>query len=225
MTFQRPVFVLVPGAYQLPSVWDLLRGELDALGYASRAVKLATAGSEPHGDLWEDAGAIRTAIEAIGGPVAVVAHSYAGLPVTEGADGLSNVRRLVYVAAFVPDVGESMYTIRGVPLPASTEGLFQRSLNPRAEFYDDVPEALADRAVSQLVDQLHQPFAARVTRAAWRTVPSAYVLTENDASLPVDVQEKMAARIRDVRRIPTGHAPFLSRPAELAALLDEIVRS
>jgi hypothetical protein len=43
------------------------------------------------------------------------------------------------VAAFVPDVGESMYTIRGVPVPDSVEGLFERSRDPRAEFYADVP--------------------------------------------------------------------------------------
>ena len=129
------------------------------------------------------------------------------------------------MAAFVPDVGESMYTMRGFPVPDSVEGLFERSRDPRAEFYADVPGPLAERAVSQLVDQLHRPFADSVTQAAWHTVPSAYIVTENDASLPVEVQEEMAARTDTVRRIPTGHAPFLARPAELAALLDEITRS
>jgi pimeloyl-ACP methyl ester carboxylesterase len=225
MTGQRPIFVLVPGAYQLPSAWDLLRGELDALGYASRAVKLLTAGTDPRGDLWDDAKAIRAAIEAIGGPVVVLAHSYSGFPVTEGTVGLANVQHLIYLAGFVPDVGESMYTIREVPVPDSTEGLFQRSADPRAEFYADVPDELADLAISQLVDQLHQPFADRVTQAAWHTIPSTYIITEKDASLPVEVQEKMAARTKSVRRIPTGHSPFLSRPAELAALLDDIVKN
>jgi pimeloyl-ACP methyl ester carboxylesterase len=64
-----------------------------------------------------------------------------------------------------------------------------------------------------------------VTQAAWHTIPSAYIITENDASLPVEMQEKMAARTSTVRRIPTGHALFLARPAELAALPDEIARS
>jgi hypothetical protein len=52
-----------------------------------------------------------------------VAHSYAGIPVIEGAAGLPNVQRVIYVAAFVPDVGESMYTMRGFPVPDSVEGL------------------------------------------------------------------------------------------------------
>ncbi|GAA3055340.1 alpha/beta hydrolase [Pseudonocardia yunnanensis] len=224
MTVQRPAFVLVPGAWHLPSTWDLLRGELDALDYASRAVKLPTTGPDPRGGLREDAEAIRAAIEAIGGPVVVVAHSYAGIPATEGAAGLPDVRRLVYLAAYVPDVDESMYTLHGAPAPDSAEGLFPIGSDPRAQLYADVPEPVADLAVSRLVDQLHQPFADRVTRAAWHTVPSAYIVTEQDASLPVELQEQMASRAKTTYRIPTSHSPFLSRPAELAALLDEIAK-
>jgi pimeloyl-ACP methyl ester carboxylesterase len=61
-----------------------------------------------------------------------------------------------------------------------------------------------------------------VTRAAWHTVPATYIITENDAAIPVRIQEQMALRAKSIRRIPTSHSPFLSRPAELAALLDEI---
>ncbi|WP_433286506.1 alpha/beta hydrolase [Pseudonocardia sp. CA-142604] len=224
MTVQRPTFVLVPGAWHLPSTWDLLRGELDALGYASRAVKLSTSGPDARGGLREDAEVIRAAVEAISGPVVVVAHSYGGIPATEGAAGLPSVQRLIYLAAYFPDVDESMYTLHGMPDPDSAEGLFPIGSDPRAKFYADVPEATADLAVSRLVDQLHQPFADRVTRAAWHTVPSAYIVAEQDAALPVELQEKMSSRATTVHRIPTSHSPFLSRPAELAALLDEIVK-
>ncbi|WP_190276754.1 hypothetical protein [Catenulispora acidiphila] len=47
--------------------------------------------------------------------------------------------------------------------------------------------------------------------------------TEQDASLPLDLQHKMSAHTKQVRRIASSHSPFLSRPAELAALLDDIV--
>jgi pimeloyl-ACP methyl ester carboxylesterase len=224
MPAQRPTLVLVAGAWHLPSTWDLLRGELDALGYASRAVKLPTTGPDPRGGLREDAEAVRAAIEAISGPVVVVAHSYGGIPATEGTAGLPNVQRLIYLAAYVPDVDESLYTLHGMPDPDSAEGLFPIGSNPRAKFYADVPEAVADLAISRLVDQLHQPFAEHVTRAAWHTVPSTYIITEQDASLPVELQEQMATRAKNIHRIPTSHSPFLSRPAELAALLDEIAK-
>ncbi|MFC0506596.1 alpha/beta hydrolase [Micromonospora costi] len=224
MSVERPTFVLVPGAWHLPSTWDLLRGELDALGYASRAVKLPTTGPDPRGGLREDAAAIRSAVEALSGPVVVVAHSYGGIPATEGVAGLPGARRLVYLAAYVPDVGESMHTLHGVPDPDSADGLFPIGSDPRAQLYADVPKDVADLAISRLVDQLLKPWVDRVTRAAWHTVPATYILTERDASLPVDLQEQMAARIKDVRRIATSHSPFLSRPAELAGLLDEIAR-
>ncbi|MEH1166258.1 alpha/beta hydrolase [Micromonospora sp. CPCC 205539] len=217
-------FVLVPGAWHLPSSFDLLRGELDARGHASLAVKLPTTGPDPRGGLREDATAIRTAITAVDGPVLVVAHSYGGIPATEAAAGLPNVEHLIYVAAYVPDVNESMFTIHGIPDPDDSDGLFPIGSDPRTQLYADVPEAVADQAISRLVDQRVQPWVDRVTEAAWRTVASTYILTEQDASLPVELQNNMAARAQDVRRIATGHSPFLSRPAELAAILDSIVR-
>jgi pimeloyl-ACP methyl ester carboxylesterase len=155
----------------------------------------------------------------------VVAHSYGGIPATEGVAGLPGVRHMVYLAAYVPDVEESMFTLHGMPDPASAEGLFPITGDPRAMFYGDVPDELAAEAVDNLVDQRLQPFVDRVTRAAWHAVPSTYILTEQDGVLPVALQETMAARTKNVRRLPTSHSPFLSRPAELAALLDEIAAS
>ncbi|NMH77442.1 alpha/beta hydrolase [Pseudonocardia xinjiangensis] len=224
VTAQRPTLVLVPGAWHLPSTWNLLRGELDDLGYASRAVKLPTTGPDPRGGLREDAEAVRAATEAIGGPVVVVAHSYGGIPATEGLADLPDVQQLVYLAAYVPDIHESLFSLHGAPDPDSKEELFPIGSDPRARLYADVPEAVADLAVSRLVDQRRQPFADRATRAAWQTVPSTYIITENDAAIPVRIQEQMALRAKSIRRIPTSHSPFLSRPAELAALLDEIAR-
>jgi pimeloyl-ACP methyl ester carboxylesterase len=221
----RPTVVLVPGAWHLPSTYDLLRGALDDLGYPSRAVKLPTAGPDPRGGLQDDADAIRTAIEAISGPVVVVAHSYGGIPTTEATATLHNVRHLVYLAAYLPDTGESMYTLHRAPDPESSEGLFPVPENPRMAFYSDLPDAEADLAVSRLVDQLHRPFAEHVTGAGWHTVPSTYIVTERDSVLPVELQEQMAVRANTTRRISTSHSPFLSRPGELASLLDEIIQA
>ena len=217
-------FVLVHGAWHRPSTFDPLRAELDALGHPSVAVNLPTAGPDPRGGLAEDAAAVRAAIEAVGddGPVVVLAHSYGGIPATQGAAGLPNVRHLIYLAAYVPDTGESMFTIHGMPDPDDTDGLFPIGDDPRGQLYADVPAPIADRAVADLVDQRVQPWVDRVTAAAWHTVPSTYIVTEQDATLPVPLQEKMAAHTKQVRRIATSHSPFLSQPAELAALLAEI---
>jgi pimeloyl-ACP methyl ester carboxylesterase len=218
-------FVLVPGAWHLPSAYDLLRGELDALGHPSLAVKLPTTGPDPRGGLREDAAAVRAAIQAVDGPVIVLAHSYGGIPATEAAAGLANVQHVIYLAAYVPDVDESMFTIHGIPDPESSEGLFPYNEDPRAQFYGDVPEPLAELAVSRLVDQRVQPWVDRVTRAAWHEVPSTYIVTTQDGTLPIELQERMATRAKDMRSMATSHSPFLSRPPELAAILDEIARA
>lgn len=216
-------FVLVPGAWHLPSSYDLLRGELDARGRASIAVKLPSNGPDARGGLEEDAAAIRAAIEAVGGPAIVVAHSYGGIPATQAAVGLQNVRHLIYVAAFVPDAGESAGILRGMPDPEVSDIVIPFvGDDPRAQLYADVPGPVADAAVGRLVGQRLQAFVDRVTDVAWYTVPSTYIFTEQDAFMPAALQEKMSARTKDVRRMAASHSPFLSRPAELAALLDEI---
>lgn len=215
-------FVLVPGAWHQPSTFDLLRAELRRLGRRGVAVKLPTTGPDPRGGLAEDAAAVRAAIEGVDGPVVVLAHSYGGIPATQGAAGLSNVQQLIYLAAYVPDVGESMFTIHGIPDPDDTDGLFPIGDDPRTQLYADVPAPIADQAVADLVEQRVQPWVDRVTAAAWHAIPSTYIVTEKDASLPVALQEQMSAHAKQVRRIETSHSPFLSCPAELAALLGEL---
>ncbi|WP_326835003.1 alpha/beta hydrolase [Amycolatopsis rhabdoformis] len=199
-----PTLVLVPGAWHQPATFDRLRNELGALSYATRGVKLPTTGPRPCGDLFADAAAIRDAVHAVTGPVVVVAHSYGGLPATQA---LHDVEHVVYLAAYVPDLGDSLYTLHGAPNPESAEGLFPTSADPRDQLYHDLPEAEADRAVRALVDQLHRPFADRVTHAAWQHVPSSYVITEQDRSLPAELQARMATRTNAVHRIASGHSP------------------
>lgn len=217
-------FVLVPGAWHLPSTYDLLRGELDALGHPSLAVKLPTTGPDPRGGLKEDAAAVRQAIEGVDGPVVVLAHSYGGIPTTEAAAGLPNVKHVIYLAAYVPDVGESMFSIHGMPDPETSEGLFPIGDDQRALLYADAPAPVAELAISRLVDQRVQPWVDRATQAAWHSIPSTYIVTTQDATFSVELQERLATRAKDIRRLDTSHSPFLSRPAELAAILDEIAR-
>ncbi|GAA0467399.1 hypothetical protein Ade02nite_88760 [Paractinoplanes deccanensis] len=223
MNSPKPTLLLVHGAWHGPAVFDKLRAELDKLGHTSRAIKLPTSGPEPRGGMLDDAAVVREAIAAIDGPTVVVAHSYGGIPVTEAA-AAPTVEHLVYLAAYQLDQGESMFGFHGAPEPAETEGLFPIIDNPRTSLYADLPDDEAEAAVAQLVGQRLQSFCDRVTaEPAWRSIDSTYIVCEQDQAIPVPEQERMAARAKNVRRMPTSHSPFLSRPAELAAVLDEIV--
>lgn len=215
--------LLVHGAWYGPWMWGALVRELPDVDV--RTVALPSAGRDPAmlGDLYADAAAVRSAVEQIHGPVLVCAHCYGGVPATEGAADLSNVVGLVYLCAFQLDVGESVAAMAGGVRPDwwdvhAAEG-YVDALRPLEVFYADVDEAVARDSIMSLGHQSLAALGQRVTKAAWRSIPSTYVLCEQDRVVPVAAQEAMAQRAGRVLRIPSSHSPFLSRPGQLAGIL------
>ncbi|MFI5729040.1 alpha/beta fold hydrolase [Kribbella sp. NPDC051587] len=217
----RPAVLLVHGAWHGSWCWEAVRSLLVDQGWRVETVDLpsvAPAGEVRYG-LHDDAKAVREAITAIGGPVVVVAHSYGGEPATEGAAGLPEVQRIIYVTAFLLDVGESLLkAIGGTPPPWwQIEGEVFRPLTPELVFFNDV-ENPAD-AVRRLETQSYAVATEELTAAAWHTTPSTYVVCDDDNAIPVFAQEAMAQRAGTVERLHSGHSPFLSCPSELVAII------
>lgn len=98
--------------------------------------------------------------------------------------------------------------------------------NGAKTLYNDIPEAEAQYWESQLLYQSYAVQTTKLTRAAYNYVPSTYLVCERDATAPVQVQEMFAASVKakEILRMDTGHAPMLSRPTELAALIDETIK-
>jgi pimeloyl-ACP methyl ester carboxylesterase len=218
-----PTLVLVHGAWHGPWAWRRLVDELADLDV--RTVALPSVGPDPSalGDLHTDAEAVRAAVTVVDGPVVVCAHSYGGLPVTEGLVGVPNVVGLVYLCAFQLDIGESVISAVGGTAPSwwdirRAEG-YVDALRPFEVFYADVRPHTARGAVARLGHQALAAFEQPLTRAAWRAIPSTYVVCERDAAISVVAQEMMAERASRVLRMPTSHSPFLSRPAQLGGVL------
>lgn len=219
----RPTFLLVQGAWHQPDVWLPLRGELFQRGYRTVVTDLPSAGASPTGSMHDDANTIRTALAHIEGPVVVVAHSYRGIPVTEATAHATNVAHLIYVAAYLPDVDGSMFTLHGFPDPEDVDGTFPTINDPRHSLYADVPEAEATLATSLLIEQTTRSFVDRVTGTGWTTIPTSFVISDNDQAIPPALQAEMAAHAgATVYNLDSSHSPFLSRPTELAALLQNI---
>ncbi|WJY54059.1 alpha/beta hydrolase [Streptomyces chengbuensis] len=216
----RSTLLLVHGAWHGSWCWAPLSSALRAEGRRTETVDLPSAGREA--GMHEDAGVVLDALTRIDGPVVVVAHSYGGIPVTQAAAEAPNVERIVYLSAFQLDVGENLLGHYGAPEPDEPQGFEPVPGDPVPMFYGDVPRSEARAAARRLVPQSRRSFSDRLTRAAWRGVPSTYVVCEDDQALPARNQEAMAARSGTVHRIAGGHSPFLSRPAELAALLGRI---
>jgi pimeloyl-ACP methyl ester carboxylesterase len=227
----RPTFLLVPGGHHGPWVWERLQRVLADDGWPTRTVSLRsavedTSAAEPLPGMYDDAQAIGDVLDAMDGPVIVVAHSYGGVPVTEAIAGAANVVHAVYVAAYMLDVGEGMFQTHGVPVPDSPAGLRppeNPDLNLPAAFYDGDPaNPETAEATARLVPQTVRADFETVTRAGWKTVANSYVIPDDDVSITGTIAESMAERADAVYRVPGHHAPFYSHPREFAEVLVKI---
>jgi pimeloyl-ACP methyl ester carboxylesterase len=175
--------------------------------------------------MYDDAAAVRAAIDAIGGPVVVVSHSYGGMPSTQAAAGSDAVKGLIYVAAFQLDVGDTLLSSVGGVVPdwwdVHEEEGYLDAVHPEDLFWGDLTPQATKKSIAQAghlgLETVRQP----LTRAAWRSIPSTYVITERDNAFPVPAQEAMAQRSQRVLRIDSCHSPYLSQPENMAALIHE----
>jgi pimeloyl-ACP methyl ester carboxylesterase len=218
----RPQLLLIHGAFHGSWVWQKVLDRLAPRGWRVQTVDLpsvAAKGQFRYG-LRDDAAEIRRRIEAIDGPVVVVAHSYGGMTITQAASGLANVIHIIYIAGFLLDVGESLLGLIEVEPPWwIVDGDTLTPGRPLETFFADVAVDDAARAVHRLQPSSYAIVTERLTAAAWRDVPSTYVICEQDQAIAPHAQEHMAERATNVRRLPSSHSPMLSRPAELAQIV------
>jgi pimeloyl-ACP methyl ester carboxylesterase len=178
----KPSIVLVHGAFVDGSGWEGVHRILKRDGYPVSIVQ------HPTLSLADDVAVTRHTIGAQSGPVVLVGHSYGGVVVSEAGND-PKVAALVYIAAFVPDKGESLQTLSAHPppdappppiLPPQDGFLFLDRSKFAASFAADVD---ADKAAFMAASQVPcgvDVIAAAVTTPAWRTKPSFYLVTTAD---------------------------------------------
>jgi pimeloyl-ACP methyl ester carboxylesterase len=235
MPTTKPAIVLVHGAFAESASWN---GVVERLREQSFDV---TAVANPLRGVATDAAYVRDIITAIGQPVVLVGHSYAGILITEAAAGNDAVIGLTYVAAFAPEHGESAFELSG-KFPGSTlgEALVSYPLATgdvefaipgpafHQQFAADVPAAEADvmAATQRPVTQAALTTGLPTTAPAWRTTPSWFVWGAEDRNIPAALQHFMAERAdaRGAREVAdASHALSVSRPDEVtAAILDTV---
>lgn len=214
----RGNLLLVPGAWHGSWCWDHLVPELRSRGWATSVMDLPSTSGSPACGVREDAEAVREALRALDGPVTVLAHSYAGVPVGEAA---GSADRLVYLAAHALEPGESVAGVLGGTWYEPGTKLLDVPEPARDLLFADVPDELATWAVERLRPQSARVFEEPVTGAAWQKLPTAAILCSDDRIFP-EVFTNRLARQDLVRYLPGSHSPFLSRPGELADLVCEV---
>jgi pimeloyl-ACP methyl ester carboxylesterase len=176
--------------------------------------------------LYGDGAATRLIIDAQDGPVVLVGHSYVGAVITE-AGGHDKVTALVYVAAFVPDKGESVKALGGAPetpgspiVTAPGGFMFQDRAKFHSSFGADLSAAdavfLAESQVPWGVNAMVEP----VTEPAWRGRPSWYLVATEDRMIPASSQHAMAQRAgATVAEVTASHAIYISQPRAVADVI------
>ena len=223
--------LLVHGAWHNGAGFARLQDELRSRGIESETIELSSVArsDEEIGDMYRDAQLVRERIDGSSDDYFVLAHSYGGLPVTQGLVGASNVKGLIFLTAFVLDENETLFAACGSQDPAwwvrNSDNTRLTTANPVDVFYNTCAPDVASAAASQLRTHSLASFNQPITAVSWKSIPSTYIICERDNAIPVFAQEAMSARCTSVRRIDSDHSPFLSSVTELGAMIESIIRA
>ena len=132
------------------------------------------------------------------------------------------VIHLIYFTAFVLDEGQSVVGVFSEsPNNDIRPGGRFRTKAAEPKMYSDLPAEEAQYWSDKIIDQSYAVQTTELTRAAYKYIPSTYVVTENDETVPTQSQEMFAgAADADILRIAAGHSPLLSKADEPTDLID-----
>ncbi|MGI3745827.1 MAG: alpha/beta fold hydrolase [Janthinobacterium lividum] len=214
--------VLVHGAFADGSSWNKVIPLLEKAGLNVVAVQ------NPLDSLDGDVAVTKRAIAAAQGPVVLVGHSWAGAVITDAGVN-DKVRSLVYVAAYAPDDGQSVFdAVKGYPdMPGQAsfvkdaDGYVKVSDEGVAKFFaPDLPRAeqklVAATQGALNIKALSQP----IPHAAWYKVPSFAVVATNDQIISPQLQRDQVKRLHaDSIEVPSSHVAMLAYPKAVADLI------
>ncbi|MFJ9758262.1 alpha/beta fold hydrolase [Streptomyces sp. NPDC101149] len=230
---KKPTVVLVHGAFADSSSWNGVINDLRHAGYP------VIAPANPLRGLASDASYINSVLKSVNGPIVLVGHSYGGAVISQAAAGDSEVKALVYIAAFAPDKGESALelsnkypgstlgaTLNSVPFPQAGGGtgtdLYIKPEKFHDQFAADVPRSQTDLMAATQRPVATSALEEKATTAAWKAIPSWDLITTEDKNIPPAAQRFMAQRAHaHTTVIKASHAVSVSHPHAVADLIEQ----
>src|SRR5579863_10125352 len=218
--------VLVHGAFADGSGWRPVADILIKDGYTVSMVQ------EPMTSLADDVAATKRVLDLQQGPTILVGHSYGGVVVTE-AGNAPNVVGLVYIAAFIPDNGQSALDLLGQApaanndLRATNDGfLYIDPAKFAADFAADLPPAEASFMAHSQMMLAKAAAAGTVTTAAWHKKKSWALIATLDHNINPDLERIMAKRAgSETIEVAGSHAVYVSKPDEVARLIERAAKA
>jgi pimeloyl-ACP methyl ester carboxylesterase len=195
----KPTIVLVHGAFASPEGWAGVADALHKDGYQTAAPEL---GLE---SVAGDVAIVQSTLDSITGDKILVGHSYGGFVITNAASGRTDVRGLVYTAAYAPDDGETITTMS----EGYTPGAFLSHLVPAPrgfpffivdpqffpqDFAQDLNPKLGAEIAAQQRPTSLALFITPSGPAAWHALPSWYAVSGDDRAIDPALQRFMAQR-------------------------------
>jgi pimeloyl-ACP methyl ester carboxylesterase len=216
--------VLVHGGFVDGSGWAGVYQMLKRSGYSVSVVR------NPTTSLADDVAVTKRALAVLDDRAILVGHSYGGVVITEAGND-PKVAGLVYIAAFAPDVGESVDALikdppPGAPvppiLPPQDGYLFLDKAKFAASFAADVNAETAAFMADSQVPWGVEALAGAVRQAAWRTKPSWYLVATDDKMIPPDAQRAMSKRAGStVVETKGSHSVYVSQPQAVTSLIEK----
>jgi pimeloyl-ACP methyl ester carboxylesterase len=216
--------VLVHGAFADGSSWSKVIPLLHAAGHRVIAVQL------PLDTLSGDIAVTRKALDSLNGPTVLAAHSYGGAVISGAGTGQANVQRLVFVAAYAPAEGETVLDLNNrFPATAGLSAIRPSYLDNKLwidpdafpqYFVGDIDEA-EGRALAAVQKPVGIPCNTEAAGpAAWQTIPSYYIVSENDQTVSPDLERFFADRMKaTTSTLAASHASPVSHPREVAEVI------
>jgi pimeloyl-ACP methyl ester carboxylesterase len=215
--------VLVHAAWADGSSWNKVTAELQQNGFKVVAAQI------PLTSFTDDVAVLKKVLLRQKGAIVLAGHSYGGAVITAAAAGNPSVKALIYIAAVVPDEGETVGDVfhRVPPHPSAPK------LEPDADGFiwltvDAFRSAVAPNASASetaLMAATQKPIALKclaepMTNPAWREKPTWFLIAERDLMVSPETQRFTAARMKsNVVSLPMDHTPMASKPDAVADLI------
>ena len=226
----KPTIVFSHGAFADSSGWNDIISTLFALGYP------VVATSNPLRGVKCDSDYTAATLKRIEGPIVLVGHSYGGMVISGAASNNDQVKDLVFVAAFAPDIGESAADLSGkfpgstlgptlappVPLPDGSNDLYIQPDKFHVQFCADLPESQATRMGASQRPITELGLNEKASGASWKNIPSWFVWGDLDKNIPAAAHRFMAERAKAHETLEikgASHVPFVSHANTVASLI------